>query len=138
MKRYFMQKLTDEQIKKVMENLKNPPVEKDKEGKIIQDHIVDRSSYVLDKESVRQARLNAGDATGARGIYDNRELTELEIKLRDGKLDKADITQEQMKLQKEIKEKDSKKKQEEKEALRQEAIDNALGTGQKEQQKPEE
>ena len=138
MKRYFMQKLKDEQIKKVMENLKNPPVERDEEGNIIQDHIVDRSSYVLDKESVRQARLNAGEGAGNKGIYDNRELSELEIKLRDGKLDKADITQEQLKLQKEIKEKDSKKKQEEKEALRQEAIDNALGTGQKEQTKPEE
>lgn len=138
MKRYFMQKLTEKQIKTVMENLKNPPVEKDKKGNIIQDHIVDRSSYVLDKESVRQARLNAGNGEGAKGIYDNRELTELEIKIRDGKMDKADITQEQLKLQKEIKEKDSKKKQEEKEALRQEAIDNALGTGQKEQTKPEE
>lgn len=132
-----MQNLTEEQIKKVMENLKNPPIDKDENGKIIQDHIVDRSSYVLDKESVRQARLNAGEGAGARGIYDNREISELEIKLRDGKLDKAEVTQEQLKLQKEIKEKDSKKKQEEKEALRQEAIDNALGTGQKEQQKPE-
>ena len=138
MKRYFMQKLTEEQIKKVMENLKNPPIEKDEKGKIIQDHIVDRSSFVLDKESVRQARLNAGEEEGTKGIYDNRELSELEIKLRDGKLDKADITQEQLKLQKEVQEKDSKKKQAEKEALRQEAIDNALGTGQKEQQKPEE
>ena len=138
MRRYFMQKLTEEQIEAIMENLKNPPVERDEEGNIIQDHIVDRSSYVLDKESVRQARLNAGNATGAKGIYDNRELSDLEIQLRDGKLDKADITQEQLKLQKEIKEKDSKKRQAEKEALRQEAIDNALGTGQKEQTKPEE
>lgn len=137
MKRYFMQKLTDEKIKKQMEWLKNPPVKRDEDGKIIQDHIVDRSSFVLDKETVRQARLNAGDGAGQKGLYDNRELSSLEIQLRDGKLDKADITQEQLKLQKEIQAKDSEKKQAEKEALRQAAIDNALGTGQKEQKKAE-
>lgn len=137
MKRYFMQKLTDEQIKKQMERLRNPPVERDEDGNIIQDHIVDRSSFVMDKETVRQARLNAGDGAGQKGMYDNRELSSLEIQLRDGKLDKADITQEQLKLQKEIQTKDSEKKQAEKEALRQAAIDNALGTGQKEQEKAE-
>lgn len=136
MKRYFMQKLTPEQIEKQMETLRNPPIDRDKDGNIIQDHIVDRSSFVLDKESVRQARLNAGDGAGAKGIYDNRELSELEIKLRDGKMDKAEITQEQLKLQKEIKAKDDEKKKAEKEAVRQAAIDKALGTGAEEQTKP--
>lgn len=137
MRRYFMQNLTPEQIKKQMETLRNPPIDRDKDGNIIQDHIVDRSSFVLDKESVRQARLNAGDGAGAKGIYDNRELSELEIKLRDGKMDKADITQEQLKLQKEIKDRDDEKKKAEKEAIRQAAIDKALGTGAEEQTKPE-
>lgn len=137
MKRYFIQKLTKEQIKKQMEKLNNPPVERDENGNIIQDHIVDKSSFVMDKETVRQARLNAGDGAGQKGLYDNRELSSLEIQLRDGKLDKADITQEQLKLQKEIQEKDSAKKQAEKEALRQAAIDSALGTGQPEQKKAE-
>lgn len=137
MKRYFIQKLTEEQIKKQMEMLNNPPVERDEDGNIIQDHIVDRSSFVMDRETVRQARLNAGDGAGQKGMYDNRELSSLEIQLRDGKLDKADITQEQLKLQKEIQAKDTEKKKTEKEALRQAAIDNALGTGQKEQKKAE-
>lgn len=132
-----MQKLTKEQTANVLENLKNPPMERDEDGKIKQDHIVDRSNFVMDKETVRQARLNAGDGAGQKGLYDNRELSSLEIQLRDGKLDKADITQEQLKLQKEIQEKDSEKKKAEKEALRQAAIDNALGTGQKEQEKAE-
>lgn len=137
MKRYFIQKLTEEQIKKQMEMLNNPPVERDEDGNIIQDHIVDRSSFVMDRETVRQARLNAGDGAGQKGMYDNRKLSSLEIQLRDGKLDKADITQEQLKLQKEIQAKDTEKKKAEKEALRQAAIDNALGTGQKEQEKAE-
>lgn len=137
MKRYFIQKLTEEQIKKQMEMLNNPPVERDENGNIIQDHIVDRSSFVMDRETVRQARLNAGDGAGQKGMYDNRKLSSLEIQLRDGKLDKADITQEQLKLQKEIQAKDTEKKKAEKEALRQAAIDNALGTGQKEQEKAE-
>lgn len=137
MKRYFIQKLTEEQIKKQMEMLNNPPVERDEDGNIIQDHIVDRSSFVMDRETVRQARLNAGDGAGQKGMYDNRKLSSLEIQLRDGKLDKADITQEQLKLQKEIQAKDTEKKKAEKEALRQAAIDNALGTGQKEQKKAE-
>lgn len=137
MKRYFIQKLTKEQIAKQMEMLNNPPVERDEDGNIIQDHIVDRSSFVMDRETVRQARLNAGDGAGQKGMYDNRKLSSLEIQLRDGKLDKADITQEQLKLQKEIQAKDTEKKKAEKEALRQAAIDNALGTGQKEQEKAE-
>ena len=137
MKRYFMQKLTEEQIKQQMETLKDPPVERDEDGKIKQDHIVDRSSFVLDKETVRQARLNEGEGAGQKGLYDNRELSSLEIQLRDGKLDKADITQEQLKLQKEIQEKDSEKKKAEKEALRQAAIDKTIGVGQPEQQKAE-
>lgn len=137
MKRYFMQKLTEEQIKQQMETLRNPPVERDEEGNIIQDHITDKSSFVLDKESIRQARLNAGNGAGQKGMYDNRDLSNLEINLRDGKLDKADITQEQLKLQKEIQEKDTEKKKAEKEALRQAAIDKTLGTGQTEQKKAE-
>lgn len=137
MKRYFMQKLTKEQVKIVMETLKNPPVDRDEEGNVIQDHIVDDSSFVMDKETVRQARLSGGDGAGQKGLYDNRKMSDLEISLRDGKLDKADITQEQMKLQKEIKEKDNQKKQEELEAVRQKAIDNAIGVGQPEQEIPD-
>lgn len=137
MKRYFLQKLTDKQIKDQMETLRNPTIERDEKGNIIQDHIVDKSNFVMDKESVRQARLSGGDGAGQKGLYDNRKMSDLEIQLRDGKMDKADITQEQMRLQKEITEKDNQKRQEELEAIRQKAIDNAIGVGQPEQQKPE-
>lgn len=139
MKRYFLTNETPESIKETLKMLKNPPKEKDQNGdEIEEDDIVDDSNFVIDKESVRQARLSGGgDGAGQKGLYDNRKISDLEIQLRDGKLDKADITQEQMRLQKEITEKDNQKRQEELEAIRQKAIDNAIGVGQPEQQKPE-
>jgi len=131
MKRFFIQKLTEKKIKKAIEAIKKSDEEFGKEK------IVDESSFVMDKENVRQAKLSGGDGAGQQGLYDNRTMSDLEIRLRDGTIDKAEITQEQLKLQKEIAEKDDKRKKEEKEAVRQAAIDAAIGVGQPEQEKPE-
>lgn len=127
MKRWFLEKnLTENQKKAAFK--KQEPTE--------YDDIVDRSSFVQDKETIRNARLNAGSTSAERGVYDKTEPSDLEIAIRQGKLDKADITQEQYKLQKEIKDKDTKAKKEKEEALRQAAIDKAIGLG--DQAKPEE
>lgn len=91
------------------------------------DDIVDDSNFVQDKENVRNRRLNAGDAGGAIGMYDTKMPTDTEIALRSGKLDKADVSQMILQEQKDIKENAKEKKKAVSDAVRQAAIDNAIG-----------
>ena len=118
MKRWFIEKLDDKTKKKVLKN---------KQPKIEYDDIVDDSNYVQDKETVRNRRLNAEDAGGAVGIYDTKMPTDTEIALRNGKLDKAEISQMILQEQKDIKERAKEKKKAVSDAVRQAAIDNAIG-----------
>lgn len=118
MKRWFIEKLDDKTRKKVLKN---------KQPKIEYDDIVDDSNYVQDKETVRNRRLNAEDAGGAVGIYDTKMPTDTEIALRNGKLDKAEISQMILQEQKDIKERAKEKKKAVSDAVRQAAIDNAIG-----------
>lgn len=118
MKRWFFEKLDDKTKKKVLKN---------KQPKIEYDDIVDDSNYVQDKETVRNRRLNAEDAGGAVGIYDTKMPTDTEIALRNGKLDKAEISQMILQEQKDIKERAKEKKKAVSDAVRQAAIDNAIG-----------
>lgn len=106
---------------------------KDPKVEIEYDDIVDDSNYVQDKETVRNKRLNAGDAGGAVGIYDTKMPTDTEIALRNGKLDKAEVSQMMLQEQKDIKERAKDRKKAATEAVRQAAIDNAIGlTGEQE------
>lgn len=73
------------------------------------DDIVDKSSFVLDSESVRNARL--GSLSGASGVpvYDGKVLPTSEIvALRSGKLDIADVSQ--LQRQKEVEVQDTSKR----------------------------
>lgn len=118
MRRWFFEKLDDKTKKKVL---------KKEQPKIEYDDIVDDSNYVQDKETVRNRRLNAGDAGGAVGIYDTKMPTDTEIALRSGKLDKAEVSQMILQEQKDIKENAKAKKKAVSDAVRQAAIDNAIG-----------
>lgn len=100
---------------------------KDPKVEIEYDDIVDDSNYVQDKETVRNRRINAGDAGGAVGIYDTKMPTDTEIALRSGKLDKAEVSQMMLQEQKDIKERAKKRKKAATDAVRQAAIDNAIG-----------
>lgn len=92
------------------------------------DEIVDRSRFIIDSESIRQKKIS-GDAIGTTQnlAYDKSEPSNLEIAIRSGKLDKADIHQEQLKLQKEVKQESKKRQKEAIEAARQEYLDKQTG-----------
>lgn len=58
------------------------------------DDIVDRSAFVLDSETVRNARLGSQGGASGQPVYDGDELPSKEIvALRSGKLDIADVSQ---------------------------------------------
>lgn len=58
------------------------------------DDIVDRSAFVLDSETVRNARLGSSGGASGQPVYDGDELPSKEIvALRSGKLDIADVSQ---------------------------------------------
>lgn len=58
------------------------------------DDIVDRSAFVLDSETVRNARLGSLGGASGQPVYDGDELPSKEIvALRSGKLDIADVSQ---------------------------------------------
>lgn len=61
---------------------------------IVYDDIVDRSSFRPDSEQVRQFHLS-GSGSISQPVYDNPDKlpTDLEIAIRSGKLDKAEISQ---------------------------------------------
>lgn len=131
MKHWTLEKLTKEQEQKIyremQENARTTPK---------YDDIVDKSSFVQDKETVRNRRLNASTSNAGIGIYDDHEPSDIEIALRNGKLDKAEVTQLQLKKQAEVLEQDKKRKQQAKEAIKEAAIENALGIN-GEQAKPD-
>lgn len=131
MKHWTLEELTKEQEKKMYETMqKNARTDPE------YDDIVDRSNFVQDKETVRNRRLNAGTSNTGIGIYDDHEPSDIEIALRNGKLDKAEVTQLQLKKQAEVLEEDRKRKQQAKEAIKEAAIENALGIS-GEQAKPQ-
>lgn len=131
MKYWTLEKLTKEQEKKIYKKIKeNARTEPE------YDEIVDRSSFVQDRETVRNRRLNAGTSDAGIGMYDDHEPSDIEIALRNGKLDKAEVTQLQLKKQAEVLEQDKKRKQQAKEAIKEAAIENALGIN-GEQAKPQ-
>lgn len=99
--------------------------------------IVDDTYFQTDKETIRNKRLNAGDASSSVPIYDSTIPTDIEIALRNGKLDKAEVSQMQIQEQKRIIEETKEKRKRAKEAIREAAIDNAIGIGQQEQAKPQ-
>lgn len=88
------------------------------------DDIVDRSSFVLDSESVRNARL--GSLPGASGVpvYDDKVLPTLEIvALRSGKLDIADVSQLQRRKEAEVSDTGEKAKADAEKAVAQARLD---------------
>lgn len=91
---------------------------------IVYDDIVDRSSFVLDSESVRNARL--GSSPGASGVpvYDGEDLPTSEIvALRSGKLDIADVSQLQRQKEAEVQDTDKKAKADAEKAVAQARLD---------------
>lgn len=96
--------------------------------KIDYDEIVDRSRFIIDSESIRQKKIS-GDAisTTQNLAYDKTEPSDLEVAIRNGKMDKADIHQEQIKLQKEVKKESKKRQKEAIENARQEYLDKQTG-----------
>lgn len=101
--------------------------DKIKKEKIEYDDIVDRSHYVTNKETIRQTRITSDTSGGQTPVYDDHEPTQLEIALRSGKLDKADVHQLQLKMQEEIKTGNEKAKAEALEKARQDYLDKATG-----------
>ena len=109
-----------------------PPVEFHSPTKY--DDPVDRSQFRPDSEQVRMFRMNGGGSNGT-PVYDDGDTpTDLEVQIRSGKLDKAEISQLQLKRQEEVKEnissakKEKAEKEAEKEAkARQEYLDKATG-----------
>lgn len=98
-----------------------------KKEKIVYDDIVDRSHYVTNKETIRQTRITSDTSGGQTPVYDNHEPTQLEIAIRSGKLDKADVHQIQLKMQEEIKTENQKQKTEALDKARQDYLDKATG-----------
>lgn len=95
--------------------------------KIEYDDIVDRSHYITNKETIRQTRITSDTSGGQTPVYDDHEPTQIEIALRSGKLDKADVHQLQLKMQEEIKTGNEKAKAEALEKARQDYLDKATG-----------
>lgn len=103
-------------------------------GSIVYDDPVDRSSFRPDSEQVRLFHMTGQGSTG-NPVYDDKELpTDLEVKIRSGKLDKAEISQLQQQKKEEVKEAaDSAKKEKKQKELesvnnaRQEYLDKATG-----------
>ena len=75
----------------------------DEKLKIHYDDIVDRSQFRPDSENVRLFRLSGQGSEGT-PVYDSDENTptNLEVQIRSGKFDKAEISQMQQKKQKDI------------------------------------
>lgn len=67
------------------------------------DDIVDRSSFVLDSETVRNARLGSSGAASGVPMYDGDLPSKDIVALRSGKLDIADVSQLQRDKAREIK-----------------------------------
>lgn len=104
-------------------------------SKIKYDDVVDRSTFKPDSEQTRIKSLTGAGST-VQGIYDDKENrpTNLEIAIRSGKLDKAEISQIKLKKTDEFKEsveqdkKDKIKADSEKiEKARREHLDNMIG-----------
>lgn len=91
------------------------------------DDIVDRSHFITNRETIRQTRITSDTSGGQTPVYDDHEPTQLEIALRSGKLDKADVHQIQLKMQEEIKTGNEKAKAEALEKARQDYLDKATG-----------
>lgn len=66
----------------------------DNRKEIKYDDILDDSLFRPDKEQVRQYALT-GSGSNQQGVYDDKpdEVSDIEVKLRSGKLDKAEVTQ---------------------------------------------
>lgn len=98
------------------------------------DDPVDRSQFRPDSEETRMFRLTGSGSSGT-PLYDGDNIpTDLEVDIRSGKLDKAEISQLQLQHEKEILAESDKKKAEikkkEKEAIsaaRQEFLDKSTG-----------
>lgn len=72
---------------------------------LVYDDIVDRSSFVLDSESVRQSILSSSAGSDAGDLqYDKSDNmpSDVVVAIRQGKLDKAEIHQLQLHLQDDI------------------------------------
>lgn len=73
------------------------------------DDPVDRSQFRPDSEQVRQFRLSGAGSSGT-PLYDGENLpTDLEVNIRSGKLDKAEISQLQLVQEAKMKETSDKK-----------------------------
>lgn len=61
---------------------------------VVYDDVVDRSTFRPDSESVRQSVLS-GSGFGLKGVYDDSDVppSDLEVSIRSGKLDKAEVGQ---------------------------------------------
>lgn len=99
----------------------------------VYDKVVDRSTFVPDSETTRIKAIS-GAGSVANPLYDKEEPTKLEIALRSGKLDKAEVQKIQDGLAKDTKEsmeklnKDLKKEKSSRvEKERQKAVDSVLG-----------
>lgn len=77
------------------------------------DKIVDRSKFISDNETVRNALLSPSSA-GSNGVPvyddDSNPPSDFEVRLRSGKVDKGEVFQRQLSLQDEIKDSDTKAK----------------------------
>lgn len=79
------------------------------EGVKFYDDPVDRSQFRPDSEQVRQFRLSGAGSSGT-PVYDDDSLpTDLEVDIRSGKLDKAEISQLQLAQEAKMKETSDKK-----------------------------
>lgn len=102
--------------------------------KIKYDDVVDRSTFRPDSEQVRMFHMTGQGSTG-QPVYDAKQLpTDLEVQIRQGKFDKAEISQmklaKEKKLNESIEQGKKAKAQKEKESIeqaRQEYLDKATG-----------
>lgn len=81
----------------------NPVDYRCKFDSIVYDDIVDRTSFVIDSESVRNNVLS-GSSSSLSLQYDGDDLpSDFVVSVRQGKLDKAEVYQAQLKMQDDIK-----------------------------------
>lgn len=88
------------------------------------DSVVDRSQFSLDRENVRRNIIDASQAPNNLA-YDKTPPSEIEVALRSGKLDKADVHQLRLNLIEEGKQ-NAKKKQQEKKIQELKELDSSL------------
>lgn len=104
-------------------------------GNIVYDNVVDDSQFRPDSEQVRAFQLTGSGSSGNPQYDDNPDaVTDLEVQIRSGKLDKAEISQLMQKKEKDLKESTDnlkseklKKEIEKENKARQDYLDKATG-----------